>query len=159
MNPSVDDRLNSVLRALQTVVLPALPESASLAREQVMLAMGHIQIIQAQRDATPGFEEGELADIREMAAAVLALGEAPAACAAERRALCVALAGEAVPTRAASEAIRTAVDALLVAARKAGAAEYHAALAATILPLGRARARKDREWFAIMGFDIELSGG
>ncbi len=159
MNPSVDDRLNSVLRALQTVVLPALPESASLAREQVMLAMGHIQIIQAQRDATPAFEEGELADIRAMAAAVLALNEAPAACAAERAALATALSDEAAPTRTASEAIRTAIDALLAAARKAGASEYHAALAATILPLGRARARKDREWFAIMGFDIELSGG
>ncbi len=159
MNPSVDDRLNSVLRALQTVVLPALPESASLAREQVMLAMGHIQIIQAQRDATPAFEDGELADIRAMAAAVLALDEAPATCAGERDALAAALADEAAPTRAASDAIRTAIDALLVAARVAGARDYHTALAATILPLGRARARKDREWFAIMGFDIELSGG
>jgi hypothetical protein len=159
VNPSVDDRLNSVLRALQTVVLPALPESASLAREQVMLAMGHIQIIQAQRDATPAFEDGELADIRAMAAAVLALDEAPATCAGERDALAAALADEAAPTRAASDAIRTAIDALLVAARVAGARDYHTALAATILPLGRARARKDREWFAIMGFDIELSGG
>lgn len=159
MNPSVDDRLGSVLRALQTVVLPALPESASLAREQVMLAMGHIQIIQAQRDATPAFEDGELADIRAMAASVLALGEAPSTCAAERAALAAALADEAAPTRVASDAIRTAIDALLVASCAAGARNYHSALAATILPLGRARARKDREWFAIMGFDIELSGG
>jgi hypothetical protein len=159
VNPSVDDRLNSVLRALQTVVLPALPESASLAREQVMLAMGHIQIIQAQRDATPTFEEGELADIRAMAAAVLALDEAPATCPAERAALAAALADTIAPTRTASEAIRTAIDALLVAAGEARAPEYYTALAATILPLGRDRARKDREWFAIMGFDIELSGG
>lgn len=159
MNPSVDDRLASVLRALETVVLPALPESASLAREQVMLAMAHIRIIQSQRDATPAFEEGELADIREMAAALLALGEAPESCADERAALAAALADTTAPACVASEAIRTAIDALLVAARKANAADYHAALAATILPLGRARARKDREWFAIMGFDIELSGG
>jgi hypothetical protein len=159
VNPSVDDRLGSVLRALQTVVLPALPESASLAREQVMLAMGHIQIIQAQRDATPAFEEGELADIRAMADAVLALDETPATCAAERAALAAALADKTAPTRTATEAIRTGIDALLIAAREVGAGEYHAALAATILPMGRARARKDREWFAIMGFDIELSGG
>jgi len=159
VNPSVDDRLNSVLRALQTVVLPALPESASLAREQVMLAMGHIQIIQAQRDATPGFEREELDDIRAMAAAVLALGDAPAALAPQREALAVALADETAPLRQRTEAIRAAIDALLIAARAAGAADYRAALAATILPLGRARARKDREWFAIMGFDIELSAG
>lgn len=159
MNPSVDDRLNSVLRALQTVVLPALPESASLAREQVMLAMGHIQIVQAQRDATPGYEAGELADLRAMAAAVLALDHAPAACAAARAAVGEAMADDTAPPRIASEAIRTAIDALLTTARAGGASDYYAALSATILPLGRARARKDREWFAIMGFDIELSGG
>lgn len=158
MNPSVDDRLNSVLRALQTVVLPALPESASLAREQVMLAMGHIQIVQAQRDATPGYEAGELADLRAMAAAVLALDDVPAACAAARAAVGEAMADDTAPPRIASEAIRTAIDALLTTARAGGASDYYTALSAMILPLGRARARKDREWFAIMGFDIELSG-
>ncbi len=161
MNPSVDDRLNSVLRALQTVVLPALPDHASLAREQVMLAMGHIQIIQAQRDATPAFEQDELDDLRNMAGAILAIHVAPEVCARERDALAAVLAqadGDG-PPRQAAEAIRTAIDALLIAARTAGEANFHTALAATILPLGRARALKDREWFAIMGFDIELSGG
>lgn len=159
MNPSVDDRLNSVLRALQTVVLPALPESASLAQEQVMLAMGHIQIIQAQRDATPAFELQELADVHAMADAVLVIGGAPESLATQRIALAKALADESAPPRLASEVIRVAIDALLVAARNANEVVYRDALARTILPLGRARARKDREWFAIMGFDIELSGG
>jgi hypothetical protein len=161
MNPSVDDRLNSVLRALQTVVLPALPDNASLAREQVMLAIGHIQIIQAQRDATPAFEQDELDDLRTMAEAILAIDAPPAPCARERDALAAVLANADAdgPPRQAAEAIRAAIDALLIAARTAGEARFHTALAATILPLGRARARKDREWFAIMGFDIELSGG
>jgi hypothetical protein len=159
VNPSVDDRLNSVLRALQTVVLPALPERASLAREQVMLAMGHIQIIQAQRDATPAFELQELADVHAMADAVLVIGGAPESLAPQRIALAKALADESAPPRLASEVIRVAIDALLVAARNANEAVYRDALARTILPLGRVRARKDREWFAIMGFDIELSGG
>ena len=159
MNPSVDDRLNSVLRALQTVVLPALPDSASLAREQVMLAMGHIQIIQAQADATPAFEQGELDDLQAMARAILAICDAPASCVPERDALLSALAYGLAPPRQASEAIRAAIDALLIAAAARGETAYHAALAVTILPMGRARARKDREWFAIMGFDIELSGG
>ncbi len=159
MNPSVDDRLSSVLRALQTVVLPALPESASLAREQVMLAMGHIQIVQAQRDATPAFELEELADVCAMADAVLEIGDAPESVARQRIALARALTNEIALPRLASEAIRVAIDALLVAARNANDPIYRNALARTILPLGQARARKDREWFAIMGFDVELSGG
>ena len=59
MNPSVQDRLGSVLRALSGVILPALPKDAGLAQEQAMLAMGHIQIILAQMDAAPAFEEEE----------------------------------------------------------------------------------------------------
>ncbi|XUU60564.1 hypothetical protein ACRAQ6_13535 [Erythrobacter sp. HA6-11] len=159
MNPSIDDRLNSVLRALETVVLPALPPEASLAQEQVMLAMGHLQIIQAQRDVTPAYEEGELEDITAMARAVLEVGDAPAAVSSASQALADALNSEGALARNKAESIRGAIDGLLVTARQAGASEYHRALAQIILPLGRARARKDREWFAPMGFDIELSAG
>ena len=52
-----------------------------------------------------------------------------------------------------------AIDGLLVAAGAAQVSEYYRALSAIILPLGRARAGKDREWFALMGFDIELGAG
>lgn len=158
MNPSVDDRLNSVLRALETVVLPALPPEASLAREQVMLAIGHVRIIQAQRDATPAFEREEYDDLAHMGKAVLAVGGVPESCARQHNDLAQTLADQKQPPRLASEAIRSAIDALLVAARESESKAYHAALAAQILPLGRERARKDRAWFAIMGFDIELSG-
>jgi hypothetical protein len=157
MNPSVDDRLNSVLRALETVVLPALPETASLAREQVMLAMGHIQIVQAQRDATPGFEQGELDDISAMGRAILDIGEAPDACEAQREALKSALEPLCDTPREAAEIIRGAIDDLLVAARQSGEDAYRKDMAKIILPLARKRAGKDREWFAIMGFDIDLS--
>ncbi|NVE96033.1 hypothetical protein [Altererythrobacter lutimaris] len=159
MNPSVDDRLNSVLRALETVVLPALPPEASLAQEQVMLAMGHLQIIQAQRDVTPAFEQGELEDISILARAMLEVSEAPEAVSTARQALISALESDVALARNKAEAIRSAIDGLLVAARQAGAKEYHRELARIILPMGRERARKDREWFAPMGFDIELSAG
>ncbi|KWV92146.1 hypothetical protein [Erythrobacter sp. YT30] len=157
MNPSVDDRLNSVLRALETVVLPALPESASLAQEQVMLAMGQIQIIQAQRDVTPEFERGELVDISTMGNAILALGPAPETCAAQHEALKAALAKPGNEPRTAAESVRGAIDDLLVAARQSGEDAYRAQLSKTILPLAKERAGKDREWFAVMGFDIDLS--
>lgn len=157
MNPSVDDRLNSVLRALQSVVLPALPGSADLAREQVMLAMGHIQIIQAQRDATPDFEAGELADIQAMAREILAIGGYSETIAGARQTLSDSLFASEGQPRDRSEAIRDGIDALLSAALAAGDTSYHKVLAAAILPLGQTRAKQDRAWFAPMGFDIELS--
>lgn len=157
MNPSVDDRLNSVLRALQSVVLPALPESADLACEQLMLAMGHIQIIQAQRDATPDYEEGELEDIIRLGQAMLEVSGYGASVEAPRSSLEAALATPDGLARERAEAVREAIDALLVAAHEAGEAQYHRALAAAVLPLAADRAQKDRAWFAPMGFDIELS--
>lgn len=157
MNPSVDDRLNSVLRALQSVVLPALPESANLAREQIMLAMGHIQIIQAQRDATPGYEEGERADIADMARALLAVAGGGEPSAAARAELETRLADKNGLARERAEAVREAIDALLLSAHAGDERDYHRRLAAAILPLGRARADKDRGWFAPMGFDSEKS--
>ena len=157
MNPSVDDRLNSVLRALQSVVLPALPESANLAREQIKLAMGHIQSIQAQRDATPAHEAGELADMSDMAREMLAIAGGGEPIAAARAALAARLADEDGLSRDRAEAIREAIDALLRTAHAGGERDYHRRLAAAILPLGRARAAKDRAWFAPMGFDSEMS--
>ncbi len=157
MNPSADDRLNSVLRALETVVLPALPPEASLAQEQVMLAMGHIQIIQAQRDVTPAYEQDELDDISAMARELLKVEGVPETASDATHALAAALNNENGHPRERAEAIRKAIDAVLVSARQSGAKEYHMALARVILPLGCERARKDREWFAPMGFDIELS--
>jgi hypothetical protein len=157
MNPSVDDRMNSVLRALQTVVLPALPQEASLAREQVMIAMGHLQIIQAQRDATPGYEAEELTDILGMARQIVDVEGCDGACASVRETLKRAMQESALPPREAAEAIREAIDALLIVAGQVGTEKYHQKLSQTILPLAQARARKDRSWFAPMGFDIELS--
>ena len=157
MNPSVDDRLNSVLRALETVVLPALPANASLAQEQVMLAMGQLQIIQAQRDAAQGYEQEELDDIVAMARAVLDAGDHPAGCSAARQSLSQALANEDGYPRERSERVRGALDALLVAAHDESA--YHRTLAEIILPLGQQRAVKDRAWFGMMGFDAEHAPG
>ena len=72
MTPSVDERLASIIRALTEVVLPHLPEDASLAQEQVHLSVGHLQILRAQFDATPAFEREELDDNKALAAALVA---------------------------------------------------------------------------------------
>jgi hypothetical protein len=45
MNPDLDLRLKSVLKALSDVILPALPASERLARDQANLVIGHLSII------------------------------------------------------------------------------------------------------------------
>lgn len=160
MNPSVRDRLGSVVRALSGVVLPAIPKEASLAQEQVMLAMGHIQIILAQMDAAPGFEAQEAADLDAMAQGVAAAakgGPATTQAVNDLQAQASGLASSGPSDRTAG--LQDGIDAVLLALAHDGDHAARAAVTAFVLQLGAARADKDRRWFAAMGFDIDYSGG
>jgi hypothetical protein len=160
MNPSVKDRLASVVRALHGVVLPALPKEASLAQEQVMLAMGHIQIILAQMDAAPEFLAEEAADFAAMGAAVAAASVGGPATISAKSVLEAALQSSAdIAPEARTAVLQDAIDALLIALAKDGDAGARTAVQTAVLTQGAARADKDRRWFAAMGFDIDYSGG
>lgn len=160
MNPSVKDRLGSVVRALNGVVLPALPKEASLAQEQVMLAMGHIQIILAQMDAAPAFLADEAADLQTMGQCVADAAKGGPKTQAATTALSAVLAGShhAAP-EARTTAIQIAIDNVLLALAEDGDPPARAAINAAVLEQGAVRADKDRRWFAAMGFDIDYSGG
>jgi hypothetical protein len=160
MNPSVKDRLGSVVRALNGVVLPALPKEASLAQEQVMLAMGHIQIILAQMDAEPDFLAEEAADLAAMGEAVAAAADGGVKTQAAKAALQAIFKGDhATAPETMTEIMQGAIDALILALADDGAAVSRKAVNAVILEQGALRADKDRRWFAAMGFDIDYSGG
>lgn len=146
MNPSVQDRLDSCVRALEHVILPALPEHASLAREQTMLVMGQVQIIRAQLDATPAFEEEEAAGLTAMATALCdEIGDR-----AEGLRGVLNGAHDLLP-RERTAAIQSAVDDLLVSYDDEGGAPP--AIVRIVCDLGAKRAHKDRAWFSAMGFD------
>ena len=152
MIPNVDDRLASVVRALTEVILPHLPPEASLAQEQVELAVGHLQILRAQLDALPNYEREELADAR-------ALGDALARCGggAETSAATAAVSAAAKAKgddgRALLKAINQAIELLIRAIAVDGDTVSRPLLSATIITHEQARAQKDRQWFAPFGFD------
>ena len=158
MNPSVHDRLSSVVRALEGVILPALPSQAALAQEQAMLAIGHIQIVLAQLDATPAFEAGEVADIEAMAFEIVAFGSGGADSMAALKALRVVLENSGPQAaRHRLEAVQISIDAVLSALARDGDPAARAAVIQRTLSLGAERAAKDRAWFAAMGFDAEFA--
>ena len=152
MIPNVDDRLASVIRALTEVILPHLPPEASLAQEQVQLAVGHLQILRAQLDSLPGYEREELADGR-------ALGQALAGCeggaetSAAVASLATAVASVGDNGRLLLKAINEAIEVLVRAVAVDGGPATKAQLSATILRHEHARAQKDRQWYAPFGFD------
>ena len=160
MNPSVQDRLASVVRALTGVVLPALPDEASLAKEQTMLAIGHIQIILALYDAAPAFEAEEVSDLRAMADALSSAAHGgPMTQQALTKVREQRSSIQALLPHYETKQLQDAIDDLLIALAADGTLEAHAAVQTIVLEQGASRALKDRQWFAAMGFDSDFSGG
>jgi hypothetical protein len=158
MNPSVDDRLASIVRALTYIVLPALPDDAGLAKEQTQLAIGHLQILRAQLDAAPGFEAEELSDARALGAALLVGGKGGAGTDAALHALRAALeqpVGAEHP-RQSRLRIAKATEELQRKTALDGDPGYRASSSEVLLRLQTERATKDRKWFALMGFDTDI---
>lgn len=60
MLPSIDLRIANVVKALEQVVLPALAPGERLARDQVVLCVGHLQMIAAQWRWAAAFEARSL---------------------------------------------------------------------------------------------------
>lgn len=154
MTPNVDERLASIVRALSEVILPHLPPEASLAQEQVHLCIGHLQILRAQLDQVPAFEEEELADALTLAKklASVVTGDAVTTAAVEKLSGAADAAAE-QDVRSGRTAVLDAVDAVVKAAAIDGNAAARASLSEIILQHEADRTLKDRRWFAPFGFD------
>ena len=158
MNPSIPERLNSAVRALSYVVLPALPKEAGLAREQLQLVIGHLQITLAQYAVASDFEAEEAEDFAALARTIIERARGGPATQGAITALKGTL--DTVNTHAAHEQtrlIQKALDALLQALSIDGDSDILTETRAIILSHGTARSIKDRKWFAPMGFDAEAA--
>ena len=158
MNPSVDDRLASIIRSLTDIILPALPGEVGLAQEQTHLAIGHLKIIRAQLDSLPAFEIEELADTRALAAALLSKAAGGTATRSAVDAVRTALEQDGGDEHQRQSRIRInrAIDELIRQLAVDGAADFRAFAADTVVRMQGERALKDRKWFALMGFDSDI---
>jgi hypothetical protein len=154
MTPTVDERLASIVRSLSEVILPHLPSDASLAREQVHLAIGHLQILRSQIDAIPAFEQDELNDAIAIGRAVIGSVSRGAATDEASEALNDALtAADGRDIRGQAIAINQAIDALVKATSSDGDEAARHSLSNIILKHEASRVLKDRKWYLPYGFD------
>lgn len=156
MIPDIDERLASIARSLEKVILPHLPPEASLAQEQVQLAIGHMQILRAQIDQAPDYEREELADYSALARALAGAISGGSKTKAALVAIDTALAStgtSASDIREQRRAINEAVESLVRAVSADGGDGARATLGTLILDHEKTRVQKDREWCAPFGFD------
>lgn len=153
MTPNTDERIASVIRSLTEVILPHLPPEASLAQEQVQLAIGHLQILRLQLDSVPGFEAEELSDTRKLAGELLATIVGGAETESALAAIRAALHDGGTDVRAGLTAVNLAIEKLVQAVSVDGGADAKQHLFGVILDHEGARVEKDRRWFLPYGFD------
>lgn len=70
MNPSIHLRIDSVIRALQEVVLPAV-HADDRAVEQLQMSLAHLGVVRAHIDAAVPFERFELNGYEQLAVTLL----------------------------------------------------------------------------------------
>ena len=154
MLPTVEERLDSIIRALTTVVLKSLPADAKLAREQVQLSVGHLSILREQIEILPQFEREELVDAVALATALLQqCGDGKATFAA-RQNLERLLAAQTDPLcNPDVTAINSAISDLIEALCRDGSEECRRSMFKSVINFEKYRSNKDRIMFKSYGFD------
>ncbi len=153
MLPGVDLRIENMLKALEQVVIPALPNDQRLAKDQANLIAGHLRMIKGQWKFAVKFEAASLANLIELGAHLLPLADSSylpvlGAALANARAI------DATDQDDLSGAIRLlggAIDKIILG--DDGRIPLSADASAAILCYGRIQARRERSWFAATGLD------
>ncbi len=164
MIPSVDDRLDSVMRGLKDVVIPALPANESLALEQAHLIFGHISLLRDQVDLMLAVERAEADELRALGHLLVEAADGGArtlSTAATLRGLLEESAGRFSPrvVRQSIADISHGIEALIAAGGVDGSDAFVATSDAAVLDAGLYAAERDRSWFSATGFeraDVDL---
>lgn len=158
MMPSIELRLQTMTKALQEVILPAIAEGNDLAREQAQLVLAHLGLLGQHWRHAQRYDQMTLDAIKALAAQLLtaATGGAATLQAAADLGECMqnlhGSAGQAAHQRA---LLAAAIDKLVSASGMDGESTFRANLFDAIVEHGAQQTARDRVWFAASGMDPE----
>jgi hypothetical protein len=165
MVPDFRLRIQSMLRAMQEVVIPAIPASEKLAQDQASIIIGNLKLMAEQHDKLYRYE---LVELREYAQLVSQLIEAAgggastdAACDAARQELqkSAGVRASFIPTQdelaALTRGMKQAADMILRAAYEDGEPQFRHAAAALVMKQSEKQITRERSWFRAAGFELE----
>ena len=160
MTPDIGMRLGTIARALQQVVIPALPADQVLAIEQATLCLGHLGIIGEQLNYVADYDATCLADMTDLAEQLVTASaggpRTQAATEALRDLLTRAGAsphGMAATAKDQRNALAAAIDALVRASGLDAETDFLAASQRLVLGHGARQSFRDRAWFKGCGLD------
>ena len=164
MTPSIELRLQTMIKAMAEIILPAIGPGNDLAREQGQLMIAHLGLIARQWDKALAYDS---LCLREMICLARKLCEDAAGgpqTTVAATALSALLQGHAsggeLPTTLAKikevrVALAAGVDQVVRATEVDSTPTFHAASTKTIMDYAALQAWRDRVWFADAGMDPE----
>ncbi|MBA2935521.1 hypothetical protein HZF05_15650 [Sphingomonas sp. CGMCC 1.13654] len=153
MLPDIDLRIDNMLKALEQVVIPALPSGERLARDQVNLVIGHLRMMKDQWRFAVKFEAGSLENMMRLGDE-LADQVDPIYRQSLADALSVARNTDSDDQKALATAIHdlgSVIDRIILG--EDGRLALAPAAFAAIIDYGHRQARRERSWFAATGLD------
>jgi hypothetical protein len=158
MMPSIELRLQTMTKALQEVILPAIAEGNDLAREQAQLLLAHLGLLGQHWRHAQRYDQMTLDAIKALATQLLtaaAGGAATMQAAADLR-VCLQHLNEKNADAAHQRAmLAAAIDSLVSASGKDGERTFRDCLFDAIVEHGAQQTARDRVWFAASGMDPE----
>jgi hypothetical protein len=155
--PTIDDRLSSMARALEEIILPALPHDQSLAVEQAQLMLGHLAVIREQLDISPAFEQAECNDLENLANALLDTAQGGARTAAStlrlRELTDAQRPSDAKALRDRTVSLSVAIEELIEASGIDGSTAFNDCSAELVIKSNDETTQRNRSFFRSMGFE------
>ena len=165
MIPTHALRLQSMLRSMLEVIIPALDPDSQLARDQAQILVANLHLMSEQADRS---YEYEMVELREYVAllARLTASQSDGAATMALKGPCRWLLRDVEPVAALPiprhadlaahvRALKAAVDRLLEAARSDGEPRYYNQVVAATLEQAATQNLRERVWFKAAGLDAE----
>ncbi len=149
MNPSLDLRIRTMIRAVTEIILPGVDKDNALAQEQARLLVGHLHALQQQQ---PYADRLAAIEGRALKALAHKLINASAGGSVTKAATARVAAAFQTDDRA---ALSLTVERLIVDSAADGTEAFLQATNALVLKEAKAAANRGRAWFKLMGFDPE----
>ena len=165
MVPDFALRIQSMIRSLREVILPALPNDQLLAIDQANILVGYLRIMAEQHDRVFEYLLVELAEYAKLVGVLIdgAQGgqSTDDAVARARSALAKAAPLTAIPRQAELAArvksLKVSVDELLHAAREDGTAAFRQESTSRVMEQAERQILRERVWFRASGFELDAS--
>jgi hypothetical protein len=165
MVPDFALRIQSMIRSMREVILPAIAKDQRLALDQANILIGNLKIMAEQQDRIVEYQMAELREFsaltKSLAAAAQGGKETDTALERAKAVLAKVVPVAAMPVPAQSElaslvmTIKQAADELLHASYADGTPAFRKAAAAEVLEQSQKQVLRERVWFRGAGFELD----